>query len=70
MNQIALSGLTLAAIASLTAFIYCFFISHDVLMAFISGGVFLFVFITAIQLTPTPPKTCPHCGKDLGSKKT
>lgn len=68
MKQRERSLLTIVNIASLLSSIYYFTIGIQYTIGFICGGIFLFAFVTAIQLTPTPPKTCPHCGKDLEKK--
>lgn len=64
-KQLKISILTLANVASLIACIYYFTAAFNPLVGFVCGAVFLFAFITAIQMTPKPQGTCPHCGKRL-----
>ena len=61
-KQFKISALTLANVASLVACIYHFTIAFNPLAGFIFGGVFLFAFITAIQMTPSE---CPYCKRRL-----
>jgi hypothetical protein len=67
MNPIVRTLFTLAIVQALFTAIYCF-ATGALLFGFIWSGVFSFELITAFQLTPTPPKICPHCGKNIHDK--